>query len=318
MAMNQSCRSLLTAAAVFAAACTGLGSTAGTSPAAAATVSNWIVSSHAIGLIDGYTGSTMLTTNAFDVPSTAEIGRPANGWVSKRTATYTFYGPVSKSSSFLYALKHGTVPKGTVYVMLDMESWALTPHSQQVSPKVYLREFVTAARQHGYQAILAPSIDLTKGMACSKTSDPAWKNYLANCSVPTIVAQAKPDVYEIQSQRYEANTSAASSCGCFAWFVGQAAAQAQTVVASLDVRAGLSTNPGGHVSTGQTLYTDTLHTSGSVDGYWLNVPEQGTTCPNCVSGGAPQVAVSYLTLLGYAALPGQLPAGLRPASQRSR
>jgi hypothetical protein len=271
----------------------------GTSDAAAATVSRWIVTSHAIGLIDGYTGSTELTTNAFNNPSTAEIGRPANGWVSKRTATYTFYGPVSKSSSFLYALKHGTVPKGTIYVMLDMESWALTPHQEKVSPKVYMRQFVTAAHDHGYQAILAPSIDLTKGMACRKTSAPAWKNYLTNCSVPTIVAQAKPEVYEIQSQRYEANTSAGSNCGCFAWFVKQAVAQAQKVVAGLDVRAGLSTNPGGHVSTGQTLYTDTLNTSGSVDGYWLNVPEQGTYCPNCVPGGAPEVAVSYLTLLGY-------------------
>ena len=299
MAIKQLRRNLLTAAAVVAAACTGLVTAAGTSPAAAATVPQWIVSSQAIGLIDGYTGSTTLSTNAFDVTSTAEIGRPANGWVSKRTATYTFYGPVSKSSSFLYALKHGTAPKGTVYVMLDMESWALTPHSQQVSPKVYLREFVTAAHQHGYQAILAPSIDLTKGMACNKTSDPAWQNYLTNCLVPTIVAQAKPDVYEIQSQRYEANTSAATSCGCFAWFVGQAVAQSQKVVAGLDVRAGLSTNPGGHVSTGQTLYTDTLNTSESVDGYWLNVPQQGTTCPNCVPGGAPQVAVGYLKLLGY-------------------
>ncbi len=106
-------------------------------------------------------------------------------------------------------------------------------------------------------------------------------------------------VYEIQSQRYGADTSAASNCGRFEWFVDQAAAQARTVVAGLDVRAGLSTNPSGHVSTGQTLYTDTLNTDGSADGYWLNVPEQGTACPNCVPGGAPQVAVSYLDLLGY-------------------
>jgi hypothetical protein len=126
-----------------------------------------------------------------------------------------------------------------------------------------------------------------------------WKNYLTNCSVPTIVAQANPDEYEIQSQQYEANTSAGSSCGCFSWFVGQAAGQAQKVVADLDVGAGMSTNPGGPVSTGQTLYTDTLHTIGFVEGYRLNVPEQGTTCPNCVPGGAPQVAVSYLELLGY-------------------
>jgi hypothetical protein len=292
-------RKLLTVAAVFATAFTWLGATADGSPAAAAPVSDWIVTSHAIGLIDGYTGSTTLTTNAFDFSSTAEIGRPANGWVSRRTATYTFYGPVSKSSSFLYALKQGTVPKGTVYVMLDMESWALTPHSEQVTPKVYMREFVTTAHKHRYQAILAPSINLTKGMACTKTSDPGWKNYLTNCSVPRIVAQANPDVYEIQSQQYEGNISAGSNCGCFSWFVGQAAGQAQKVVAGLDVRAGLSTNPGGHVSQGQTLYTDTRNTSGSVDGYWLNVPEQSTTCPHCVPGGAPEVAVSYLELLGY-------------------
>jgi len=71
------------------------------------------------------------------------------------------------------------------------------------------------------------------------------------------------------------------------------------VVAGLDVRAGLSTNPSGHVSTGQTLFTDTLNTQGSVDGYWLNVPQRGTACPSCVPDGAPQVAVSYLHLLGY-------------------
>jgi hypothetical protein len=107
MATNQLCRRLFNTAAAFAAACTVQSTMPGTRPAAASVVSHWIVSSHAIGLIDGYTGSTALTTNAFDVPSTAEIGRSTNGWVSKRTATYTFYGPVSKSSSFLYALKHG-------------------------------------------------------------------------------------------------------------------------------------------------------------------------------------------------------------------
>ena len=268
-------------------------------PAAGTALSNWMITSTAIGLINGSTGSSTLTTNAFDVPSTAEIGAPASGWVTQRTATYTFYGPASKSSSFLYALKHNKVPKGTVYVMLDLESWALTPHPEQVNPQAYMREFVTTAQEHGYQAILAPSVDLTTGMACAKTSDPGWENYLVECSVPTMVARAGPAVYEVQSQSFEANTSTAANCGCFEWFVGQAAAQARTVVAGLDVRAGLSTNTSGHVSTGQTLYTDTLNTETAVDGYWLNVPEQGTACPQCVPGGAPQVAVDYLKLLGY-------------------
>jgi hypothetical protein len=299
MVRNGRRRSLLAMGAAAVAVFAGTAAVASAGPAAGATLSNWMISSQAIGLINGYTGSNTLTTSAFDVPSTAEIGAPAAGWVTQRTATYTFYGPVSKSSSFLYALKHHKVPAGTVYVMLDMESWALTPHQEQVTPKVYMREFVSAATKHGYQAILAPSIDLTRGMTCTKTSHTAWRNYLSDCSVPTIVAQAGPAVYEIQSQRYEADTSGNSNCGCFAWFVGQAAGQARTVVHGLDVRAGLSTNPNGQVSTGQTLYTDTLNTEGSADGYWLNVPQQGTACPSCVPGGAPQVAVSYLQLLGF-------------------
>lgn len=286
-------------AAASLAAFTGLAMTGGAAQATGATLSNWIITSGAVSLINGQTGNQTLTTNAFDVPSTAEIGTPAAGWASQRTTTYTFYGPVSKSSSFLYALKHHTVPAGTVYVLLDIESWSLTPHSEQVTPKVYMKEFVDTAHQHGYKAILAPSIDLTTGMTCDNTSDPSWKNYLVNCAVPTIVGQAGPDVYEIQSQHYEANTSASTDCGCFAWFVGQAAGQARSAIPGLDVRAGLSTNPAGNVSSGQTLFTDTVNTESSVDGYWLNVPKKGTTCPTCVPGGAPQVAVSYLQLLGY-------------------
>jgi hypothetical protein len=284
---------------VAAPAAWGGVSAATTGPAGASGLSNWMVSSSAIGLINGYTGSGTLTTNAFDVPSTAEIGTPAAGWVSQPTATFTFYGPVSKSSSFLYALKHNTVPKGTVYVMLDMESWSLTPHPEQVTPQVYMREFVTTAVKHGYKPILAPSMDLTKGMTCDKTTLPSWENYLTTCSVPAMVAKAGPAVYEVQSQSLEANTTANTNCGCFAWFVDQAVAQARAVNSGLDVRAGLSTNPSGHVSTGQTLYTDTLNTEASADGYWLNVPQQSTACPSCVPGGAPQVAADYLELLGY-------------------
>jgi hypothetical protein len=265
--------------------------------AAAVTVSNWMISSHSISLINGYTGSTALATATFNSAATLEFGTPARGWVTQRTTTYTFYGPVSKTGSFLYALKHKTVPAGTTYVMLDMESWAATPHQEQVTPKVYMAEFVSAARAHGYQPVLAPSISLTTGMSCSKKADTAWKNYLVDCHVPTIVAQALPAVYEIQAQRYEAGTSTGTNCGCYQWFTRQAAAQAQAVTAGLDVRAGLSTNPSGHVSTGQTLYTDTLNTQAFVTGYWLNLPQQGTSCPGCVPDGAPQVAVSYLELL---------------------
>jgi hypothetical protein len=298
MTVRYLCRTLL-ALGLGALAFSAVAGTWAAGSAGAAALQDWIISSRAISLINGYTGSSTLTASAFDVPSTAQIGAPAAGWVTQRTAVYTFYGPVSKPSSFLYALKHGSVPAGTVYVLLDMESWALTPHPEQVTPKVYMKEFVTAAIKHGYQPVLAPSLSLTTGMTCHNASDPGWKNYLVDCAVPAMAAQAHPAVYEIQSQAYEGNTSGHANCACYQWFTGQAAAQARGVVTGLDVRAGLSTNPGGHVSTGQTLYTDTLNTEGSVNGYWLNVPEQGTACPSCVPGGAPQVAVAYLELLGY-------------------
>jgi hypothetical protein len=271
----------------------------GSLPVGAATSPKWMINSSAIGLINGYTGNGTLTTNAFDVATTIEVGTPAAKWVSQSTATFTFYGPVSKKSSFLYAVKHHLVPKGTVYVLLDMESWSLTPHSEQVTPKVYLREFVSAAHKDGYEAIVAPSLDLTTGMSCSKSADPSWKNYLEDCSVPTIVANADPDVYDVQSQSFEANTSANSDCECFAWFVDQAASQAHADVPALDVRGGLSTNPSGQVSSGQTLYTDTINTDSAVDGYWLNVPQKSGACPSCVASGAPRVAVAYLEQLGY-------------------
>ena len=68
-------RNLLIAAAVFAGR-TGASHPVATPLPQAAAVSRTGSSSAAIGLIDGY-GAAPLTTNAFDVTSTAEIGRPA-------------------------------------------------------------------------------------------------------------------------------------------------------------------------------------------------------------------------------------------------
>lgn len=158
--MRKRRRRTATALGISLFALVGTALTAGAGPAAGATVSNWMITSHAISLINGYTGNGTLTTGAFDVASTAEIGTVPHGWVAQRTASYTLYGPVSNSSSFLYALKYGKVPAGTVYVLLDLESWALTPHPEQVTPQVYLREFVSTADKYGYKAILAPSISL--------------------------------------------------------------------------------------------------------------------------------------------------------------
>ena len=268
----------------------------------------WLVSRTAIGLIDGYTGSNTLTKSAFDVPTTAETGVPAPGWVTQRTASFTAYGSASAKGSLLYAIAHHRIPPGTKYLLYDDEHWPLTPRSEQRDPALYMINFVEAAHTAGYKVILAPAIDLTRAMPCYKSSDNASVNYVKDCSIPKLVGLASPDVYEVQAQLYEMNTTFGVLCDCYDWLVTQSVLESRASspvhTLLLTVIAGLSTNQNGNVATPQILKQDTDNTTpanlaAAVNGYWLNVPKKSKACPHCVPGGAPQVAVGYLELLGY-------------------
>jgi hypothetical protein len=83
------------------------------------------------------------------------------------------------------------------------------------------------------------------------------------------------DAVELQAQSLE------RSATTYAAFVAAAAAQASAESPSMDVLAGLSTNPPGPPVSTRDL-TDAIHATRSiVDGYWLNIPGQGTRCPTC-------------------------------------
>jgi hypothetical protein len=260
-----------------------------------------LISGKAISLIDGYVGNNSLTVGAFNVPTTLETGTVTTGWVSQRARTFDAYGPVTSTASFLYALANHTL--GNVsYVLYDNESWSMTPSNEQADPGTYMSDFVGTAHANGLKAILAPSLDLTTKMtSCDVSAKPSWENYLTNCDLPALVGAAAPDVYSIQAQSLQNDTSSSSNCGCYDWFVAQAAAEAQAVNPIGQVLGGLSTNPEGSTTSGATMYSDTTATMGAVSGYWLNVPEQSSSCPTCQPGGVPGVAVDYLALLGYTA-----------------
>lgn len=267
-----------------------------------------MVSRTAIGLIDAYTGNSTLAGAAFDQPTTLETGAPASGWVTRRTVTFTAYGPASAAGSFLFAIAHRSIPAGTADVLYDDEDWSLTPKAEQRDPGTYMRRFVAAAHAAGYAAILAPAVDLARAMPCYRPADSAAVNYVDDCAIPSLVGAAGPDVYEVQAQLYQSDTSLSPLCDCYAWLVLQSVREARLAspagTALLDVLAGLSTNQAGRVAAPATLETDTSNTSpadvaAAVNGYWLNLPERGTACPQCVPGGAPQVAVAYLESLGY-------------------
>lgn len=256
-----------------------------------------MISEEAIRVVDAYAGSDDLTDAAFDSPTTDVIGKSPKSWVNVRSITFKAYGPASDPASLLYALQNGTIPAGTSEVVYDDEDWSLTPADEQQDPGPYMADFVEAAHAAGYKAVLAPAIDLTTAMACNKPTQPAWENYLYNCDIPKLAAQAGADVFDIQAQRFENDTSEGTGCSCYAWVVGRADAEAKAVDAGIEVLAGLSSDQDGVASSPQILYTDTVDTDSAVSGYWLNVAQQSSYCPDCVAGGDPQVLVGYLQLL---------------------
>jgi hypothetical protein len=271
--------------------------------AASATTSapniDWLVSSSAINLINGYLGNSTLTQSAFDNPNTVESDHPHNKWTSQAVVSFYAYGPANNPSSFEYAIANDTIPAGTVYVKYDDESWSLTPPAEQEDPGDYMAAFVQLAHENGYKAILTPAMDLTTDMSCYDPYDPSWANYLYDCDIPALASEAEPDIFEIQAQSTEDNTSGASYCGCYQWIVQQAAYDAGNYNDREEIFAGLSSDHDGNVSTGSNLYSDVVNTLGAVDGYWLNAPVAGTACPACTPGGAPQVAAQLLWDLGY-------------------
>jgi hypothetical protein len=277
------------------------GSTSSAAPTAATLPPNidWLVGSGAISLLDSYVGNSLLSTNAFDNPNTFVTGHPREHWTSSTTASFTAYGPPSSPGSFEYALSHGLLPKSTTYVLYDDEDWSLTPLAEQQNPELYMTEFVQLATDYGYKAILAPAIDLTNAMPCYKPGDPDWANYLYDCNIPELAADAGPSIYEVQAQRLESNTSTQTNCDCYTWFADTAESLAASVSVNVSVFAGISSNHSGVMATGAQLATDVLDTVDHVSGYWLNIPVQSVACPSCALTGDPGSAADLLWDLGF-------------------
>jgi hypothetical protein len=98
------------------------------------------------------------------------------------------------------------------------------------------------------------------------------------------------DVYEIQSQGAENDRD------LFLRYVTQEAAQVRAANPKAILLAGLSTNPHGLQVTGPQVFQEVMDTLHLVEGYWLNVPQQGPSCPSC-GPARPEVAIRLLELL---------------------
>jgi hypothetical protein len=94
------------------------------------------------------------------------------------------------------------------------------------------------------------------------------------------------DVFDIQAQQAEATPD-------FMSFATQAVAQARAANPHAVVLVGIGTNPGGRPVTIQDVTSAYSAVRALADGYWLNIPQGNSQCPQC-GPAQPQVAVAFL------------------------
>ncbi len=176
-------------------------------------------------------------------------------------------------------------------VLYDPEHWSFTPSAEQLNVSLYAARFVSLARSRSETPILAPGLDLVQ--ALSSGGGTLASRYLS-LGIPREMAKALGQgsgVLEIQAQSQERSAAAYRN------LVAAAVAQVRTTGSSVEILAGLSTNPQGGPVTEQELAADVAATDNLVSGYWLNVPDPGASCPSCGAAN-PGLGASLLEAVG--------------------
>ncbi|MGC8461696.1 MAG: hypothetical protein ACP5OR_07645 [Candidatus Dormibacteria bacterium] len=184
----------------------------------------------------------------------------------------------------------GTFPPSTKAVLFDDEAWPLTPEVEQQSPATYEHLACQAAHAHHLLFIATPAVDLTSVLS-HPHGETRVQAYLS-LGIARDAAQCA-DIIDIQAQGLEQNLPAYVS------FVRAAAAQARSVNPNVIVLAGISTNHSGNRASAPQLVAAVNATKSIVNGYWLNDPAGGPSCPRC-TGPYPQVTLTFLKDLQHA------------------
>lgn len=169
-------------------------------------------------------------------------------------------------------------------VMYDYESWSFTPSNEQLNAAPYVQSSAALAHASNLLLLTAPGVDLTTVLAPGSPI-PADQLYI-QLQIPADAARYA-DVYFIQSQRFGAVPAT------FARFVREAAAQARAANPKIIIFAGVSTQPSGNTVTADQLLSCINSTRDIVDGYWVNVPAPGSSCPLCTAY-LPDIAIDVI------------------------
>jgi hypothetical protein len=227
---------------------------------------DWLLSGVALQLL----GSNPLAQRVGDSDHTFLIvGKQMNlvpqGSHAILVASFTSY------DSLAYTVSHGLLDPRIRAVIYDNENWDLTPKREQADPATYEQRAAGVAHSHGLIFISTPAVDLVSEL------DPGPGTTFAKYLQLGLAAMSAryADVIDIQAQGSQLDPQK------YIQFVDAAASQARSANPNVVVLAGLSTNPRGAPIPLGDLVSIVNATKGTIDGYWLNIPIPGPSCPFC-------------------------------------
>jgi hypothetical protein len=193
------------------------------------------------------------------------------------TASFTSF------TSMRSAINNGRLDPSIRAVLYDNEDWQFTPSREKADPAGYIARAASLAHANQLMFISAPAVNLA-----STTASGSGQRYDAYLTQNLAASAAKnADVMVIQAQGSE------RSVPTYASFVQRAAAQARAANPGVTVLAGVSTNPSGPPVDAPQLASAIQSIRGSVNGFWLNIPEPGSFCPGC-GNARPDLGIDVL------------------------
>ncbi len=205
-------------------------------------------------------------------------------WVSYGTSSnsYTRTGPgtavdtVTSYTELQAQFADRMLPGRYTWVLLDMEPWNLTPHSEYVDIPLYEQLSAEMVHAHGMKIM------------CS----PLTKDYITDDVAGSAARYA--DAIDIQAQPWDGHVSTYKS------LVDEAAKQARAANPNVLVGAGVATDSTGVPITGAQMYAAYESVRPVLDWYWLNAAVWSNG-KGCAPDGCPDAAIDFLRLLSQGA-----------------
>jgi hypothetical protein len=243
----------------------------------------WVIDLPAIRRLDALAPG--LVQHFFNTPRTFVTG--ASSTSLQRLGLPAAIPTASFTSETLLAraVKQHGLAFGTRAIVFDDEHSTRTPRGQQLNAALYYQRAAKVAHEHSLLLIAAPSPNLILARAPKASAKAQYAGFLGRRIAAGAAHYA--DVFEIQAQGLEGQQSS------YASFVQSVAFQASEVNPSVELLAGISTDPPGRKRPLGVLLGAVGGSGPAVSGYALSDPVGNHGCAACV-GSNDRAAVGLL------------------------